>query len=102
MGAALSFYFPKACECSVYATCGWLVYVLCGVLCCLGLCAGAVAAIAYIPVPDVTDQPPVLRDYARVDLASLRHLLLEGFLWFPPPPPAPPPLAPPLGSCSGC
>ena len=81
MGAALSFYGPKVCECTADVVANYVVYGLCSALCCFALCFGVIVAIAQIPMPDVTDQPPVLGDYNRIDLASIRYILLEGHLY---------------------
>lgn len=74
-------------RCCVDCCAHWVIYSLCGVLCCaLGSWAAAVF-ISTIPFSGVTDQPHVGEEYERLDLASLRYILLEGQLFFPPPPP---------------
>ena len=83
------FWFRKIGECSLDLVVTYVLHVACFFFCCLSICLLIAAALARIPMKDVTDMPPELDDYNRVDLASLRHVLLEGVLWFPPPP-APP------------
>lgn len=77
-------------SCLVDCCAHWLVYWLCGSLCCLLGSWGAAVFISTIPFVGVTDQPTVAEEYERLDLASLRYILLEGQLHFPPPPPHPP------------
>lgn len=77
-------------RCLVDCCAHWIVYWLCGVLCCAVGTWTAAVFISTIPFVGVTDQPQVAEDYERLDLASLRYILLEGELYFPPPPPHPP------------
>jgi hypothetical protein len=95
MASAFSYFCPKVLECSADVCARWAIWAACYVLGVASITYGIATILAYIPIPDVTDQPPELDQYNRVDLMSLRYLILEGNLWFPPPPPSAPPAPPP-------
>ena len=87
--------FAKTCQLTTDCASKWLIYAACYVVGVSAIVYVVVTLLAYVPLPDVTDQPAALDAFNRVDLMSLRYLLLEGQLFFPPPPPLAPPMPPP-------
>ena len=77
-------------QCFVDCFAHWVIYWLCGGLCCLVGAWLVAMVLANIPFVGVTNQPVIAEEFERLDLASLRYILLEGKLHFPPPPPHPP------------
>lgn len=69
----------------------WLINFACAFFCVAAVIYGISVLISLIPVPLVNEQPSLMQEYNRADLASVRYLILHGQLWWPPPPPCFPP-----------
>ena len=69
---------------------GVLVSNIAACLCLVfGIYLVSVLLISRIPVPGITDQPAEVQE-GGMDLQSLKYIIFEGKLWYPPPSPPPP------------